>query len=86
MFLQILSDPDEESVECFGEPIEFIAGPTNREPLIQMRWTQPRRRGDDLSQRPSGAASQPISPLLRRQQSTEAGEQAPAAPEGATNE
>lgn len=34
----------------------------------------------------AGAASQPISPLLRRQQSTEAGEQAPAAPEGATNE
>ena len=34
----------------------------------------------------AGGASQPRSPLLRRQQSTEAGEQASAAPEGASNE
>jgi hypothetical protein len=34
----------------------------------------------------AGAASQPRSPLLQRQQSTEAGEQASGAPEGASNE
>jgi hypothetical protein len=34
----------------------------------------------------AGAASQPRSPLLQRQQSTETGEQASGAPEGASNE